>query len=220
MAIPTFEPRVIPTLADLIERIGSVPLERIPSRPAPGSATEADVLARPYGEKRLYELVDGTLVEKPMGYYESMLAGILIHFLRLYLAEHNLGIVLGEAGPLRFAPGLVRVPDVSFVAWTHFPGRMLPAEAILEVAPDLAVEVISPGNTPREMERKLGEYFAAGCRLVWYVYPDSKTVRVYTSEASFNVVGEDGILDGGDALPGFTVSVREWFAAAGERRQN
>lgn len=217
MAIPTFEPRVIPTLADLIDRIGSVPLERIPARPAPGAATEADVLARPYGEKRLYELVDGVLVEKPMGYYESLLAIVLSHLLHLYLAQHDLGIVLGEAGPVRLAPGLVRAPDVSFVAWTQFPGGELPAEAILEVAPDLAVEIISPGNTPTEMNLKLAEYFSAGCRLVWYVYPRTKTVRVYTNPDSFTVVGEDGVLDGGEVLPGFTVSVGDWFAA-GKRR--
>lgn len=220
MAIPTFEPREIPTLADLIERIGSVPLERIPSRPAPGSATEADVLARPYGEKRLYELADGVLVEKPMGYYESILAAILIRILGNFVAEHELGVVLGADGPLRLAAGLIRVPDIAFVAWTHFPGRELPAEPFLEVAPDLAVEVISPGNTPAEMERKLREYFAAGCRLVWYAYPATRTVRVYQSPTSFEIVGEDGVLDGGAVLPGFSLSVGAWFAGAGKLRQD
>ena len=64
----------IETLADLHARLGNVPLQRIRCHPAPGTATEADVLVYPRGEKRLYELVDGVLVEKPMGYYESLLA--------------------------------------------------------------------------------------------------------------------------------------------------
>src|SRR6266705_2232546 len=83
------------TLADLIERLGSIPLERIPAHPAPGTATEADLLRRPDGEKRLYELVDGVLVEKPMGFYESLLAALLIRFLGSFLDVHDLGIVLG-----------------------------------------------------------------------------------------------------------------------------
>src|SRR5439155_14734981 len=68
---------VVETLADLVRRVGSVPLERIPARPAPGTATEADVLACPRAEKRLYELVYGVLVEKPMGYYERSPAGVV-----------------------------------------------------------------------------------------------------------------------------------------------
>ena len=70
------------TLADLVGRLGRVPLERIPAWPAPGMATEADLLAAPGGEKRLFELVEGVLVEKPMGYYESLLAGVLVQALR------------------------------------------------------------------------------------------------------------------------------------------
>ena len=87
----------IETLADLHERLGNVPLQRIRCHPAPGTATEADVLVYPRGEKRLYELVDGVLVEKPMGYYESLLAAMLIRFLGSFLEAHDLGLVLGAA---------------------------------------------------------------------------------------------------------------------------
>src|SRR5688572_16357566 len=88
------------TLADIIAALGNVPLERIPARPAPGTAAEADVLARPDGEKRLYELADGVLIEKTMGAYESILAGILIQLLRNFLDEHPLGTILGADGPV------------------------------------------------------------------------------------------------------------------------
>ena len=73
MSVTESLPPVI-SLAELVHRLGDIPLERIPAVPHPGSATEEDVFRRPGGEKRLYELVDGVLVEKPMGYYESLLA--------------------------------------------------------------------------------------------------------------------------------------------------
>src|SRR3712207_3727837 len=107
----------IETLADLHERLGRVPLSRIRCHPAPGTATEADVLVYPRGEKRLCELVDGVLVEKPQGYYESLLAAWLIRFLGRFLDAHDPGMVLGADATLRLAPGLVRLPDVSFIAW-------------------------------------------------------------------------------------------------------
>jgi Uma2 family endonuclease len=208
---------VAETLADLHARLGRVPLHRIRCYPAPGTATEADVLMRPNGEKHLFELVDGVLVEKPMGYYESLLASILIRLLGFFLEQHDLGFVLGEGGIVRLAPGLVRIPDVSFVSWDHFPNRELPAGPVPDMVPDLAVEVISESNTEEEMERKLTEYFTAGTRLVWYVYPDEQSVRAYTSPTSARVLQNDDTLDGGTVLPGFQLAVRELFDRAGHR---
>jgi Uma2 family endonuclease len=218
--VTTFTPTrlAFDTLADLVERLGGVPLERIPASPAPGLATEADVFTRPGGEKRLYELVDGVLIEKTMGYYESLLAMVLGRLLGAFVEEHALGIVLGADATLRLAPGLVRLPDVSFIAWERFPNRMLPAEPVLDLAPDLAVEIISAGNTAAEMERKLHEYFTAGTQLVWYVEPGPCTVRVCTSPASSTLLTAADVLDGGEVLPGFQLSVQEWFDRAGRRR--
>lgn len=214
---PTVLPRSA-TLADLLVRLGHVPPDRIRLHPAPGTAKETDLLVRPGGEKRLCELVDGVLVDKPMGYYESLLAALLIRFLGRFLDEHDLGVVLGADGTLRLAPGLVRLPDVSFISWDRFPGRRLPAEPIPDLAPDLAVEVLSKSNTDAEMARKLQEYFSAGCRLVWYVLPDVRAVRVYTDPTEVRILHEDDILDGGAVLPGFRLTVREWFDRAGPRR--
>ncbi len=208
----------IETLADLHARLGHVPLQRIRCHPAPGTATEADVLVYPRGEKRLYELVDGVLVEKPMGYYESLLAAILIGFLSSFLEAHDLGLVLGADATLRLAPGLVRLPDVSFLTWEHFPNRELPAEPVPDLVPDFVVEVVSSGNTAAEMERKLQEYFAAGVRLVWYVYPEQRTVHVYTNLHDLRILHEADRLDGGSVLPGFQLPIQQWFARAGRRR--
>jgi Uma2 family endonuclease len=82
------------------------------------------------------------------------------------------------------------------------------------VAPALAVEVLSDSNTPDEMARKRQEYFDAGTKLVWEVELDPPAVRVYTAPEQFTTLGIDDTLDGGDVLPGFTLSIREWFARA------
>jgi Uma2 family endonuclease len=216
--VPAAAEPAIETLADLLERLGGVPLERIRFQPSPGTAVEADVLVRPGGEKRLFELVEGVLVEKPMGYYESLLAVVLIQSLGKYLEQNDLGIILGADATLRLAPRLVRLPDVSFVSWRHFPERELPAEPVPDLTPDLAVEILSEGNTPAEMARKRSEYFGAGARLVWIVDPSTRTARVYTGPEESVLVPEDGVLDGGEVLPGFRLPLREWFQRAGKQR--
>ena len=114
-------------------------------------------------------------------------------------------------GAVRLFPGLVRIPDVAFASWARFPGGRRPKAAIPALAPDLAVEVISKGNTKAEMARKLGDYFRAGVRLVWLVEPKTRTVRVYTAADRFTVLKPGQVLDGGDVLPGFTVRVDELF---------
>lgn len=208
------EPAVPETLADLHQRLGGVPLERIRCQPPPGTATEADVLLRPNGEKRLFELVDGVLVEKPMGLYESRLAAVLVYLLEQFLEQHDLGFVFGADATMRLRPRLVRLPDASFVSWERFPNRRLPAERVPDLAPDLAVEVISEGNTEAEMEAKLDEYFAAGVRLVWYLYPEPRTARVYTSRTDVHLLNEDESLEGDPVLPGFRLLIRDWFERA------
>src|SRR5712691_9765395 len=143
------------TVSDLLHQLGDIPPERVRLQPAPGTATEADVVAVHDREKRLCELVDGVLVEKTMGYYESYIAATLIRLLGNFIVAHDLGIVAGADGMMRLAPGLVRIPDVSFVSWEKLPGRRLPRQAIPDLVPDLVVEVVSEGNKTREMGRKI-----------------------------------------------------------------
>jgi Uma2 family endonuclease len=104
------------TAADLVEHFGAVFLHRIRHDPPPGSATERDVIEIHNREDRLYELVDGVLLEKTVGTYESYLAMLLGQLLGVYVRQNDLGIVLGADGMMRLAPGLVRIPDVSFVS--------------------------------------------------------------------------------------------------------
>ena len=91
---------------------------------------------------------------------------------------------MGEAGMVRVSEAQVRLPDVSFVAWNHFPNRKLPAGSILDVVPDFAVEILSPTNTEKEMKRKRQEYFDGGSKLVWIVDPNTRTVQVFTSRTA------------------------------------
>jgi Uma2 family endonuclease len=206
----------VATVGELLRRLGNVPASRVRLDPRPGTATEKDVIRILEKENRPCELVEGTLVEKVMGYEEAVIAGLLITFLNNFVLPRKLGIVSAPDGTVRLFPGLVRIPDVAFASWARFPGGKLPKAAIPALAPDLAVEVISKGNTKAEMARKLGEYFRAEVRLVWIVEPKTRTVRVYTAADRFTVLKPGQTLDGGDVLPGFTVRVDELFPG-GER---
>ena len=108
----------------------------------------------------------------------------------------------------------MRIPDVSFIRWEQFPNRELPPEPIPALAPDLAVEVLSEGNTEAEMQRKLHDYFTAGVRLVWYVDPRTRTAKAYTAEDQCVEFSKQQSLSGGDVLPGFELPLRDLFAQA------
>jgi Uma2 family endonuclease len=205
----TIAPAEIKTLADLRRRLGGIPLERIWFHPAPGTATEKDVIAAEARENRLCELVDGTLVEKAMGFEESRLAVELSHQIKSYLDQNDLGICVGADGMMRIAPGLVRIPDLSFISWDRLPGRESPREPIPDLAPDLAVEVLSEGNTKAEMARKVREYFDAGVLLVWLIDPRKRTARVFSTRERSVLVRANQSLDGGAVLPGFVLPLSD-----------
>jgi Uma2 family endonuclease len=203
----------IDNLAELVERLGDIPLERIRMRPPIGTATDADVLAALEApRKRLCELIDGVLVEKAMGYSESLLASLLIELLNAFVRSRNLGLVTAPDGTIRLWAGRVRIPDVAFTSWDRIPGRRRPPQPIPDLAPDLAIEVLSRSNTPAEMRLKRQDYFTATVRLVWEVDPEARTVSVYTGSSDPTVLTEADTLDGGTVLPGFTLSLRDLFA--------
>jgi Uma2 family endonuclease len=205
-------PETPTTIGELLKRLGNIPAGRVRLHPTPGTATEKDVIRILDHEDRLCELVEGTLVEKPMGFEESNIAGRIITALNNHARPRKLGIVTGEAGTIKLFEGLVRIPDVAFTSWERLPGRKRPKAAVPLLAPNLAVEVLSKGNTRAEMRRKLGEYFGAGVRLVWLVDHRKRTVSVHTSVEQSVVLRAGQSLDGGDLLPGFTLSLDELFA--------
>jgi Uma2 family endonuclease len=205
------------TFADLLDRLGHVPARRIRLQPPPGTATERDLLDIYARTKRLYELIDGVLVEKAMGFREALLAGALVQILREFVRPRRLGVVPGPDGTIRLVSGRVRMPDAAFVSWDRLPGRRVPDEPIPDLAPDLAVEVLSENNTAEEMAIKRREYFASGTRLVWQIDPHRRTAEVFTAPGTSTVLDESQSLNGGDVLPGFALPLHDLFAELDEQ---
>lgn len=200
------------TLADVVRRLGDIPLQRILIRPPLGTATPADLLRRLEREpKRLCELVEGVLVEKAMGQEESRLAAKLIQCLLNYLDQNDVGTIAGADGPITLETGLIRLPDVSFIPYEAIPEGADPHTPMPDWVPALVVEVLSKSNTRREIQRKRAEYFDAGVELVWVVDPKRRTVDVYTSPSSRVTLTDTDTLDGGAVLPGFSMSLADWF---------
>ncbi len=202
-------PRRFDNAAEWLAALGDIPLERIIFDPWPGTATEADLLLLVERDKRLCELIDGTLVEKPVGYWEGVIAAELVRFLINFVASRDLGAVSGADSTMRMKSGRVRLPDVGFTSNARLPKTLAP---IPSLSPDLAVEVLSDTNTKAEIDQKLREYFQSGTRLAWIIDPPTRTVAVYQAAGlSTGVLGETEVLDGGDVLPGFTVAVADLF---------
>ncbi|MEZ6112016.1 MAG: Uma2 family endonuclease [Pirellulaceae bacterium] len=210
------------TATQVVDRFGPLPLARLRMSPLPGNAVEQDAVEILAGEQRLFELHDGMLLEKTMGAFESYIAGVLIWALNDFIRRDRLGIVYGPDGLFRIAPDEIRIPDVSFVSWQRLPNGEVPRDAISSIVPDLVAEIISHGNTPREMENKRREYLAAGVRLIWYVYPNARQVHVFHASpsdasspdaetASPVVLSENDQLTGGEVLPGFSLPLGELF---------
>lgn len=200
-------------LDELLRDLGDIPPSRIRLDPAPGTATVRDLIRLWKSEGLMCELVDRTLVAKPMAFDESNIAGWIQTAINNYLADHPLGMTVGEQGMMKLMPGLVRAPDVSFISWDQIPDRGARRRPIPDVYPDLAVEVLSASNTRREMARKRKEYFLTGARLVWQVDWRRRTVDVYTAPDVRVTFTESDTLDGGDVLPGFTLPVRAIFVS-------
>jgi len=205
------------TVAEVWLRAGKVPLDRILMQPAPGTATSDDAV---YSKERfdlICELVNGILVAKTMGYFESKVAAALIYFLHQYLEAHPIGEVAGADGSCDTVDDNVRKPDASFTSFERIRKQGKATRAKLPFAPDLAVEILSPSNTAFEMDVKLKEFFAGGALLVWYIEPELKTARVFTGVNQFEEIAASGVLLGGNVLPGFELSLARLFEKAGPR---
>ncbi len=162
------------------------------------------------GSDARYELIDGVLVEMPPvgGPHGRIVVtlGVLLH-----PTVSGLGHLYAELGCiLRRNPDLVRAPDLAFFRSDRIPRGGEP-RGFWEIAPDLVVEVISPNDTPGEIQSKVREWIEAGVRLVWVVYPDSRTVRVIRSLLDREELGADDTLGGGEVLPAFSCRVAELF---------
>jgi Uma2 family endonuclease len=162
-------------------------------------------------DEKNFELVGGKLVELNMSGLSSEVAAILISQLISFVRPQNLGSVFGaDCGYqcFEFDPQQVRKPDVSFIAT----GRISDAEketGYVKVAPDIAVEVISPSDGFHDTEEKVAEYLTAGVRLVWIIDPLAKIGIVHRQDASYERLGSDDSLNGEDVLPGFACRIAD-----------
>lgn len=176
--------------------------------------TGEDLLRISASEEACYrfELVKGELKKMPpVGGPHGGLTVWLGSLLAVYVRPRALGHVAHDLGfYLRRDPDTVRAPDVAFIRAARVPGGKLP-EGFFQGPPDLAVEVVSPGDTAAEVEAKVRDYLASGTLRVWVVYPDTRTVVVHRADGTATRYGEDGVLQDEELLPGFSLSLRELF---------
>lgn len=169
--------------------------------------TLGDFLSLPEPDDCKYELVEGELVQmSPTMPLHNLVRDRLLILLGAFLKGKGQGIAVSEQAFI-LSQRTVRIPDIAFVR----EGRLKDLHRLPEGAPDLAIEVISPSNTPREMDQKVSDYFAAGCKRVWVIYPAEHEVYVYGSAGVVaRRAGEDA-LEEPELLPGFSVKTSNLF---------
>ncbi|MCA9214324.1 MAG: Uma2 family endonuclease [Planctomycetales bacterium] len=205
------------TMAERLMDLGDLPSSRIRMDPPPGTADLDDVIRANDHSDRICEWVDRTLVEKAVGWQESLLAMVLGRWLGNFLESNDLGAVIGPDGMYRIFADTARAPDISFISWERLPDGRLPTEPVPAVVPDFAIEILSIGNTRSEMARKRREYFHAGVRLLWIVDPRARSVAIFTASDQYTVVDENATIDGGSVLPGWSVDLSKLFAELDRR---
>ncbi len=166
----------------------------------------------PENSQKWLELIDGRAVEMPpSSQINTVLAIRIAYLIAHYVYANDLGYVSGADGGYELGPHDVRIPDVGYIAKARA-GKLTGVP--FPVAPDLAIEVISPSETASMVHEKIKAYLDAGTRVVWTVYPGSQSIDVHhrheNSQRSqtFNLADT---LDGGDALPGFSLKVADIF---------
>ena len=179
----------------------------------PKNWTEAELQALPE-DGFVHELVNGQLVMSPKNNFQhGDIASRLFLALGNHAQRHRLGIVLDSSTGFWMRNRNCRAPDISFICRQRVKslGFKPSTQSFFPAAPDLAVEILSPGNTRGEIDGRLKDFFESGARLVWIIDPNTRRVEVCSSldQREFIVVG--GILEGGDLLPGFHYSVADLF---------
>lgn len=174
--------------------------------------TDAEFMALPDDGHR-YEIMDGELIDMGnSGALHGYVCSLLVMSLMSYVLPKKLGVILDSSTAFKMKNGNKRAPDVSFFAKERLQGITELPTGFLDGAPDLVVEVLSPGNTVEEIDRKLVEYFENGARLVWVISPNQHYVLVYRSaQEPDRLLKSIDFLDGEDVIPGFTLPVTSLF---------
>jgi Uma2 family endonuclease len=153
------------------------------------------------------EFIDGEIIEVPSNVYSSEVTAQIIRYLGNFVYPNRLGRVTGEGGGYKVA-GARLAPDAAFVSKAR--QSTLDRQGYNSVAPDLAVEVMSPTDNDEDLDKKLKKYAEAGTG-VWVFYPEPRQVKVHVPGQAVKTLGIDETLDGGDVLPGFRLPIRDIF---------
>jgi Uma2 family endonuclease len=175
------------------------------------SCTPQDLLSMPDGE--FYELVDGRLVERKMSIWSSYVAGVIYRILELHCRENQLGWVFPEGTSFQCFPahpGRVRRPDVSFIVLRRLSLAQATTEGHCPIAPDLAIEVLSPNDIAYEIDEKVREFLDAGVPLVWVVNPEQRTVEIHRARSPGAILRENDEISGEEVVPGFRCRVGDF----------
>jgi Uma2 family endonuclease len=162
----------------------------------------------PEHRERLFELIDGEIVEKMGSFTPSRIAAWIATFINIYLMQNPIGYVTGADGTYLVSDAHALMPDVGFISKARLPQT---PEREVQGAPDLAVEIRSPNDSKRELRRKAELYMRFGTKMVWLVFPETRQVEVYLPDQDVRELGIDDTLDGGDILPGFALPIRQLF---------
>jgi Uma2 family endonuclease len=167
------------------------------------------------------EFIDGEWVERKMGARASRISVILSRLLDVHAEATQAGSTLNsDCGYKIFQhkPKLVRYPDVSFVRKQRLPEEGLP-DGHMVIAPDLAVEVVSPNDLAEEIEERIMDYLRASVPLMWVIYPKARCVRVVRQGGKAQYLTDADELSGEDVLPGFTCRIAELLDTAPNHRE-
>lgn len=163
-------------------------------------------------EGHRHELVNGEIVEMGnSGMEHGYVACILVAVLTTFVQQNKLGAVCDSSTAFTLKNGNKRSPDISFVSRERLKGLKRPPRGFFQGSPDLAVEILSPGNTVEEIHEKIVEYFANETQLVWVIHPDEKYVLVYHAPEPDRFLRAGDRLDGEDVVSGFTMPVADLF---------
>lgn len=175
--------------------------------------TADDLMRLPRGRGARHELIRGELrTMPPSGEEHGIVAGEVFGIVRDYVKLNRLGYVLAAETGFSIAhnPDTVRAPDMAFISARRFP-MSGPSTKYSEIAPDLLAEVVSPSDTENEVIAKVQQWLAFGVRLVWVVYPRTRSVIVYRSLRDPQRLASNDELTGEDILPGFKCKVADFF---------
>lgn len=163
-------------------------------------------------EDRLFEVVDGKIVEKQLSAYQVWIGNVIQDYLSQHCRERQLGRAVSEMMFDIPSRSNDRKPDIAFVSYARWPrNKPVPSVNAWPVVPELTVEVVSPTDTLFKVFDKVHEYFEAGVKLVWLIASNLEQAYVYTAPDQVAIVGRDGELSGGEVVPGFRLPMRTLF---------